>query len=268
MEFGNFKKIDFDEDESVPDWLRDNDVKSPATLQKKPIETSRVKSTEGFALFPVKYVSRAQTSNEDAQLKGNKKQKDKAAQAPTVSIQVHVPEFRMPKVSIPWCTLRPWLFGGLVAVALLVSGWELQTHLSRPKQFQKVPVIVAADLGYKPLVPAISTGTEAENAPKPTYDEQRKFYTFNDVYKGANITVNQQAVPEKLRGSETEIKKLATSMGAVDTFTTTLGVVHSATSKESGTQRMFLVNDKMLMFIQSTKTISDADWVNYLQGLQ
>jgi hypothetical protein len=263
MEFGNFKKIDFDEDESVPDWLRDNDANSQATPRKKSTGTSRVKSTEGFTGSRVKPASVSAHKKSQADTR-----KDALpAPAPTVSIQVHLPEFHLPHRSIPWRRLRPWLIGVAVIMVLLIGGWKLQAHVSQPKRVQKAPVIVAADLGYKPLVPPETVENKA-SVPRPTYDEQRQFYTFNDVYKGANITVNQQAVPEKLRGSETEIKKLATSMGAVDTFTTTLGVVHSATSKESGTQRMFLVNDKMLMFIQSTKTISDADWVNYLQGLQ
>ncbi len=257
MELGKFKRVNFDEADDMPDWLLgDEPQPKPQRPQLPPAQQSRVKSTEGFTHSAVKLPAKGQEDRDE-----NHQEK------PTVSIQIHLPEFRLPKPSVPWRKLRPWLVAVVVVAGLLVGGSWLQGRLAaRKSQTQKAPVVVQAELGYKPLAPQASTGTETQ-APSPRFDEKRKLYSFNDTYRGANITVDQQAVPEKLKGNDTEIKKLATQIQANSTFTTALGTVHIFTSEESGSQRMFLVNDRMLMFIQSTKTLSNADWVTYIQAL-
>lgn len=122
-------------------------------------------------------------------------------------------------------------------------------------------------MGYKPLVPPVSPEGKA-TASLPKFDEKRKLYTFFDVYNGANITVDQQAVPEKFKGNETEIKKIAESVGANETFTSTQGTVYASQGESATTQRLVLANDKMLMFIQSTKKLSVSDWIDYIQTLE
>ena len=190
---------------------------------------------------------------------------------PTISIQIHMPRVRLPKISIPWRKLRPWLIVVCVIVGVLFGGKWAQTKLQHDLQSkstaQKVPVVVPAELGYKPLLPPV-TADNNTGVPKPSYNEQRQLYTFNDIYQGAHITVDQQATPAQLKDSQTEVNKLAKNIGATDTFTTTLGAVHITPATESGGQRIVLVNNRMLMFIQSTKTLSNDTWVTYIQDLQ
>jgi hypothetical protein len=269
MDLGKFKRVDFDDDDAMPEWLREDvptKEENKPFLQTQPTQKTqpKVKSTEGFLSSKVKLPPYADSALPSAQKSGEQAR-------PMVSIQIHIPHFRPPKIAaLPWHKLRPWLIACVAILLLLVGGKWAQSRVSKSKNTpQKAPVIVSADLGYKPLVPPANSDTAQTAAiPKPAYDQQRHFYTFNDIYKGANVTVDQQAVPTKLKGSDTEVKKLAASIGATDSFTTTLGKVYIVTSKESGTQRLVLTNEKMLMFIQSTKTVSNADWVTYIQNLQ
>lgn len=264
MELGKFKRIDFDEGDEVPDWLRDDE---PQTTTAKPAlfgkSTSQVKDTDDYVGSAVKRSTRILSLHDKKPLEQTRQNTG----APTVSVHITLPQWHVPRVRVPWRKLRPWLIAAVIVVGLLLGGKMVQGRLSKPKPVEKTPVIAAVDLGYKPLVPQANSATNNQTQiPKPSYDEQRQFYTFNDIYKDAHITVNQQATPEKLRDSEAEVKKLASSLGMSETFTTTRGTVYIQTSKESGSQRMFLVNDKMLMFVQSTKTLPNADWASYIQN--
>ena len=257
MDVGKFKTIDFDDDDALPDWLRSDDA--PITplkhvLPNKPLPL--VKSTEGFTASQVKHPlvrPTPQAHRRDAQ--------------PTVSIQIHMPHLRMPRPDIPFKRLRPWLIAGTLALAGIFGGKMLLSATQKSAPTPKAPTIVQAELGYKPLQ-SVQLVAGKVTATPPKYDEAKKLYSFYDSYKGANLTVDQQAVPEKLKTSKTAVRELATSIGANDTFTTTLGTVYISSSEDANTQRMMLVSDKMLMFIQSTKTLSNMDWVAYIQNLQ
>lgn len=273
MELGNFKKIDFDDEAARPSWLEEESVPAleEAQLKNEEPSTKRVSSLsqfprratgDGFAAAPRKHSKRALKETAKGKLA------TKQPASPAVSIEITMPHFRVPQPEISWRKYRPWLIGAGLLVLLLFGGKIIQERLAKqPTSQQKTPVIVAADLGYKPLL-APATAENQNNTSKPTYDEQRKLYTFNDTFKNARLTVNQQAMPEKLKNNEPEIKRLAASIGATDSFTTTLGTVRIATSKETGTQRLFIVGDKMLMFVQSTSTLSQTEWVEYLQSLE
>lgn len=260
MDVGKFKTIDFDDDDALPAWLGDDT--SPDQPPKKAIRhtsPSQVKSTEGFTASQVKpqlVRSTPQAHQRDAQ--------------PTVSIQIHMPHLRMPRVrqpDIPFKRLRPWLIAGTFVLVGIFGGKMLLGATQKSAPTPKAPTIVQAELGYKPLQ-SVQLVAGKVTATPPKYDEAKKLYSFYDSYKGANLTVDQQAVPEKLKTSKTAVRELATSIGANDTFTTTLGTVYVSSSEDANTQRMMLVSDKMLMFIQSTKTLPNTDWVVYIQSLQ
>jgi hypothetical protein len=257
MEVGKFKTIDFDDDEALPDWLRVDDA--PSKPQRQPVPSKPlpgVKSTEGFTASQVK-----------PQLVRPTPQAHRRDAQPTVSIQIHMPHLRMPRPDIPFKRLRPWLIAGTLALAGIFGGKMLLSATQKSAPTPKAPTIVQAELGYKPLQ-SVQLVAGKVTATPPKYDEAKKLYSFYDSYKGANLTVDQQAVPEKLKTSKTAVRELATSIGANDTFTTTLGTVYISSSEDANTQRMMLVSDKMLMFIQSTKTLPNTDWVVYIQSLQ
>ncbi|QQS70079.1 hypothetical protein IPP75_03005 [Candidatus Saccharibacteria bacterium] len=255
MDVGKFKTIDFDDDDALPAWLRDDtSPDQPPTKAIRHTSPSQVKSTEGFTASQVK-----------RRLRRSEVLPPKHGEQPTVSIQIHMPQLHVPR--IPFARLRPWLLAAVVVFVGIFGGKMLLGATQKSAPTPKAPTIVQAELGYKPLQ-SVQLVAGKVTATPPKYDEAKKLYSFYDSYKGANLTVDQQAVPEKLKTSKTAVRELATSIGANDTFTTTLGAVYISSSEDANTQRMMLVSDKMLMFIQSTKTLPNTDWVVYIQSLQ
>lgn len=266
MELGKFKRVDFDDDDAMPDWLRED---APAKVEKKPLlptkpakhNQSQVKSTEGFSQPQVKSMSSPRTLR-------SKDKKSREQPQPTVSIQIHMPHFRLPKVSVPRRKIRPWIIAATLALVGIIGGRALLDQATQQKApVPKAPTVVQAELGYKPLQSVQVDGGKA-TATKPKYDEQKKIYFYADWYKGADLDVVQQAVPEALKSNTTAQKEQATSIGANETFTTTVGTVYYSENKNANTQRLMVINNKMLMFIQSTKVLSNEDWVSYIQGLE
>lgn len=255
MDVGKFKTIDFDDDDALPAWLRDNT--SPDQPPKKAIRHTspfQVKSTEGFTASQVK-----------RRLRRSEVPPPKHGEQPTVSIQIHMPQLHVPR--IPFARLRPWLLAAVVVFVGIFGGKLLLGATQKTAPTPKAPPVVQAELGYRPLQ-SVQLEEGRATATKPKFDETKKLYSFYDTYKGANLTVDQQAVPEKLKSSNTAVRDLARSIGTNDTFTTSVGTVYISNSEDANTQRMMLVNEKMLMFIQSTKTLPNSDWVSYIQGLE
>lgn len=266
MDIGKFKKRSELDEEAWAEWIGTDAKEEP--LKHQYGDKQSQKGLDNFT--PVVQLNK--THPHAAQKPQVPTQKPPASAPPTISIQIHMPRVRRPKVSIPWRKLRPWLISVCIIGVVLCGGKWAQTKLmhdlrSKSSAAQKVPVVVPAELGYKPLLPP-ATADNKTGVPKPSYNEQRQLYTFNDIYQGAHITVDQQATPENLKDNQTEVDKLAKNIGATDTFTTTLGIVHSSPVKDSGGQRLVLVNDRMLMFIQSTKALSNDTWATYIQDLQ
>jgi hypothetical protein len=255
MEVGKFKTIDFDDDDALPAWLRDDT--SPDQPPKKAMRHTsppQVKSTEGFTASQVK-----------RRLRRSEVPPPKHGEQPTVSIQIHMPQLHVPR--IPFARLRPWLLAAVVVFVGIFGGKLLLGATQKTAPTPKAPPVVQAELGYRPLQ-SVQLEEGRATATKPKFDETKKLYSFYDTYKGANLTVDQQAVPEKLKSSNTAVRDLARSIGTNDTFTTSVGTVYISNSEDANTQRMMLVNEKMLMFIQSTKTLPNSDWVSYIQGLE
>ncbi len=258
MDLSSFRKSTDDEEETWAGWLR-GDEQEPESPQLKPRKEPLLDLTRPGVEEPPQLTD---------SLKKPRGKKKSSGQDPAISIEIHMPHIRVPKPHIPWKRLRPWLITGGVIIVLLVGGGWIQTKLSQNKPApQKTPTVVAAELGYKPLSPPARINVPASQQ-KPVYNKEKKIYIFHDEYLEAIVDVTQQAVPPELFKSTAKQKELENSVGTTDSFTTTLGTVHVMTSKETGGQRLFLFNDKMLMFLQSTKILSNADWAEYIQTLE
>lgn len=183
-----------------------------------------------------------------------------------ISISIRMPKLHLPKLRKIHVSeaARPWVIAGTVVVLLLFAGSAFSLWQRRHKPNTPVETISATkDMGYKPFIPE---GKTVEKAGQ--YDAERKMYTFYDTYEGINITVNQQTLPERLKGSRSEQQKLADSIFATETFETAKGTAYMATSEGSGAQRVVVVGDHMLLFLQSTQRLDSHGWILYLQKLQ
>lgn len=183
-----------------------------------------------------------------------------------ISISIRFPKIRLPKIKKMHVseTARPWVIAGAVVAALLVSGSIYSfVQNSRVPEQQVATISATKDMGYKPFAPEGKTVEQAGQ-----YDAERKMYTFHDTYGGINITVNQQTLPEGLQDNAAERQKIADSIFATETFQTAKGTAYMATSEGSGAQRVALIGDNLLMFLQSTKRLDSAGWILYIQTLK
>ena len=282
MDIGNFKSRDPDQEDAWAEWLgaepsdEENKAASEAPRDRQQPQSGQSGSMDGFgsstSAKPRETHQRAKSHSEILQ-----DQTDN----PTIAISIQMPEFHLPRVHIPWRRIRPWAIGALSVILLIFGGKFVIDHLPSHKQQAaktSASVQAAIDLGYKPVVPSAREATQAQPS-KPLYNSQKKFYYYSDTFNGADMYVTQQGVPSSLKDNSDAIVKYAKSIGATEKFTTTLGTVYispvskadsdsSSNTTAQSSQRLVLVNDKMLLFIQSTKQLDTTSWVDYLQDLE
>lgn len=272
MDLGRFRHSSDVDEEAWAEWLGTDKVGKSEKASKQSLKPASTSNKHGAS----RQVPRRKMDGFEVPVPSHKPLPKKSSHEggantqPTISIQIHMPHIKRPSLpTVSWRKVRPWVIGAVLTALLLVGGKVVQSQVSKQKPTpQKAPVIASAELGYKPLTPPAKTNGQTSAAPKPSYNEKKGLYTFFDDYKGARVTVDQQAVPGKLKDNDAEIKKLADAMHTTDSFTTTLGKVYVYTSENGGAQRMFLVTAKMLMFVQSTTTLANSDWVAYIESLE
>jgi len=109
---------------------------------------------------------------------------------------------------------------------------------------------------------------DSQNVTNERYDANRGYYAFNDRYKGGNVTVTEQQLPDNVRDNAEKGKELAQSVGATDDYETTQGMLYLTLSDTKTAQRAVLLHRQLLIFIQSTEPMAPTAWVDYVQSLQ
>jgi len=182
-----------------------------------------------------------------------------------IDINISIPKITLPKLphfDIPWRRML-WIGGGLFLIVAIIFGTPRILQLKTKQAEKDAAASSVAKPAYLPLKPSAGTVSGAD------YDSKRQLYKYNDTYMGANLTISQQPLPETLRLGKTKLKEVAkTSIGATDKFETVNGDVYISTDDKTGIQRMVIAHRQLLIFIQSTKTLQNADWVTYIQTLQ
>lgn len=186
-----------------------------------------------------------------------------AHSARAITISLSVPKIRLPKLTIPWARVGKWALGvGLVGVVVIGTPQLLRYQAQKAKQVavnQKT-----ATPAYAPLKPSTEGGAVAGAG----YDGKRQMYKYDDVYNGVKMTISQQPLPDILRSNPKEIQKVAESIGAKEKVVTTNGDAYISTDDKTATQRVVVVHRQLLVFIQSSKSMTNAEWVAYIQRLQ
>lgn len=187
---------------------------------------------------------------------------------PSIAIHLTLPKLSLSKLRPSKKVVRSAGLG-IAVIGLLWLGWFMTTQNVKEAQEAKVnaPKTMEETLGFVPLSPG-GRGKIVEGATNPIFDAQKGFYEYREVYKNSSMTINQQPVPEKMRKNPSAILSLTNSLGAKDSFTTTLGTVYIASDEKSGAQRLVVANSYMLMFIQSTKSLSNEDWAQYIESFE
>lgn len=184
-----------------------------------------------------------------------------------IDINITLPKIRLPKLprlKISRRKLVQWA-GGAVLIGLLLFATPQILDWKAKKARENAETSQSSKPAYAPLEPGTTAGTVSG----AQYDSKRQLYKYNDTYKGATLTISQQTLPDALRADKTKLKDVAkASIGATEKFDTVHGDVYITTDDSTGMQRMVVAHRQLLVFIQSSKTLSNADWVTYIQALQ
>lgn len=183
-----------------------------------------------------------------------------------IDINITLPKIRLPKlhgIHVAWGTVLRW--GGLAVLVGVVVFATPQIIRLKAQKVRENTDSSQSKPAYAPLEPDTSSGTVSG----AQYDSKRQLYKYNDTYKGASLTISQQTLPDALREDKSKLKDIAkASIGATEKFDTVHGDVYITTDDSTGMQRMVVAHRQLLVFIQSSKTLSNSDWVTYIQALQ
>lgn len=180
-----------------------------------------------------------------------------------ITINLAIPKVKLPKIHIPWLRVSKWAIGiGVVALVVVGTPHLLQYRAQKAKQAATNQQ--TSTPSYAPLKPANEGGSVAGAG----YDGKRQMYKYDDVYNGVTMTISQQPLPDNLRANPKDIQKIAQSIGAKEKVVTTNGDAYISTDDKTATQRVVVAHRQLLIFIQSSKSMSNADWVAYIQKLE
>lgn len=279
------KERQFAESQAWLDWLSDDPVdgvhKADAPASSKRSSDIRYQSapnTRSSSKLSSPTAVRFKSQNIGTQrvthsappaVRAESRRVDAPAVSPTdnrvIDINITLPKITAPKlphIAIPWTKVVRW--GGILVLLVIVVFAAPHILQLKTKQAQK-QTATATKPAYAPLEPSSGEG----NVSGAQYDSKRQLYKYNDVYMEANLTVSQQPLPDTLREGKIKLKDIAqASIGETEKFDTIHGSVYIATDSTTGIQRMVIAHRQLLIFIQSSKALSNADWVTYIQTLQ
>lgn len=180
-----------------------------------------------------------------------------------IDINITLPKITFPKLPharVAWKRVLRW--GGVIVFAAVII--IATPHILQLKAKQADKTTSSSKPAYAPLEPS----TKGASVAGAQYDNKRQLYKYDDEYNGASLTISQQPLPDKLRSDPTEVQKLAKSIGANERIETTNGYAYISTDDKTATQRVVVAHRQLLVFIQSSKSMSNAEWVAYIQQLQ
>jgi len=271
-------------------WKRKSDTGS--SQPPKPLETQK---RQGYFSDLNQPRSSYQSQNSipqhsrqtSTQHRSPQKQPEKNTDKVEVSINVTLPKFsklrkstsgrikkaktslpNLKKISLP-TVKKKYLAGvaGLIIVIVTVplvisqtkdkSGGNSGTSEEQAISDQKPSVAQ-----FKVFMPSDVNSTQAR------YDQDKQISSYQDTINGVNLTITQQALPEKFKtNTAEEIKSFATAQNFKDSLSVDKGVAYVGMSA-FGPQSVVYQKDQTLIFIQSVKKIPNSTWVKYLNGLQ
>lgn len=201
-----------------------------------------------------------------------------AKQAPgqplnTISINISMPKFQLPKVDIPWPLVRRWgirvgvglvvLVGMVMAMRLYLGG----VGTDKPEA-SKATSEESETPSYQPLAPKGKQNLASGDAAVSTYDSKRKLYSYNDNYEGVQLTVSQQPLPSSFKSDPIQIRKAADSIRATDEIDTALGMAYIGFDEKANVQRVMLVYRDLLVFIMTNKKLDNETIKSYIETLR
>jgi hypothetical protein len=252
------------------DWLKDDE---PADSHREKADQLAALPKLSDLLAKQRHASSPQDSKpgpRDAKpgLMYKKRQADTATTMPralNVSLTIGMPDFRQLQGRIkrlPWKRIVRVATIGIAVIALLAvsNAWLQGRHRAADH------AVNASTPTYAPLqsqTPARQHATEPAH-----YDSQKQLYLFHDNYHGVAITVSQQPMPASVQPGKNKLADIAQSIGATEKIETIHDDVFYTKPDTSGAQRLVFTNGQTLVFITSQGSLSNKEWVDYVQNLE
>lgn len=224
-----------------------------------------------------------------------KPQPNTASKPPTakepagVSIQINLPQIRLPKLKIAdakqyvWPHLqianqklrqnRNYFIAGASVLVLVVSTFAGGAYIKRSADARKAAKAAAAvtqkakAVKTKPEFEPVTSGAAAEPA-KSAYDSTKGVYSFADKVAGKDVIVSQQPVPEQFKSAFDAVNDIAESLKAGQSTAINGGTAYIATDEQAGAQTVVFSKNNLLIFIQSPFKHSQAQWQAYINSLK
>lgn len=191
----------------------------------------------------------------------------------TISINISLPKFQMPKVTIPWVLVRKWgVVVGVVLVVFVGILVGLRLYLgSAPAGKSDGSNTASGDTdkpAYQPLAPKDKQNLASGDKSVSAYDPKRKLYTYNDNHEGVQLTVSQQPLPSSFKSDPIQIRKAADSIRATEEVDTALGMAYIGFDEQANVQRIMLIYRDLLVFIMTNKKLDKETIKSYVETLR
>lgn len=153
----------------------------------------------------------------------------------------------------------------IVMIALGISGLGFGIYQAHSSQAE----VGSSKPNFSPLLPKGETMDTLEGWQKLTSPDGDVFYAFVDTVSGVTVNISQQVLPGKfkndLNNSMVEMARaenLNTQFKAGDDTKVYLGV------SAKGPQSVIFAKNGVLVSMKSWATISEADWITYINSLE
>lgn len=249
------------------DWLSDESVRKPAGPPSPPKFNEQALKKLGFTSYAFTNDDRVRTKHSQTLNTALKKPLNHLSSG-DISINIHLPSIKLPKIRINWRRAIVWGGVGVVLLSFIFGTPKILQYFSSRSQTKTNKALSSAKApSYAPLTP--ETVIKEGQVSGAQYDSKRQLYKYDDEYKGVSLTVSQQPLPNQLRENPAKIADIAkASINATEKIHSTNGDVYIVTDEKTGTQRLVLVHRQLLVFIQSYDHLENVDWLVYVQSLR
>lgn len=165
------------------------------------------------------------------------------------------------------------IIAGVVLIgAIGVIGWQVygDRQASSGATASEAASQAGSDKGpaYDTLLPEGKTIEQLGGWGRVSPPDKPPAYAFIDSFKGTQLSVSQQALPEAFKADVAgSVSKLAAQFSAKESVKVGDTPVYIGTSAK-GPQSVMFVRDELLVLIKSSSKLANEDWQQYIANLK
>jgi hypothetical protein len=199
-----------------------------------------------------------------------------------VSIQIQIPgfhqgQFKAFATAIGHFLAKKQVITIIIISLLILASWGTSTlhqHVLDNRAIsakQTAAHQAAGTLDLPTFLPTVPSDKQELVTPDGThsrYDKAKGTYSFVDTINGQQFTVSQQVLPGGSSSAQTTVDAAAKSLKASSKLTTGWGTAYILTNQKYHSQTIVFSVKDHLLFIQSAFTLTNTQWLNYINTLQ